>query len=287
MEVRRNGGTFNRLSGWDGISPGFLSSDLASDSDNSWTDSEVVDAHVHIGWITDYLSRQHGYNGIDNRDGRIFALVNLPDGIADSNAFFSSPPSGPEGTGYMAYGEFDDGVPLTALDVVGHEVTHGVTFFRPAGNLVRFNLDGQFGSDGCAPGAMIRIIRGGQVVAVLPADFNFDGTGATFVCDSGRFAEVANVAGAVGEGFGDIVGTSAEFFFDDVTTPDYVTGEDFPGHAPFRSLEDPASVTDCFTFASGAIFLDQPCPDHFSKRAEVPLIQFPDGSVFYWGSSPL
>ena len=219
LDVRRNSGTFNRLSGDDGASLGFLPSDVASDGDNDWTDSQVVDAHVHIGWITDYLFRQHGYNGIDNMDGRIFALVNLPDDVANSNAFFSYPPSGPEGTGYMAYGEFDDGVPLTTLDVVGHEVTHGLTFFRPAGNLIRFNFDGQVGSGGCTPGAVIPVVRGGQVVGGLPADFNFEGTGATFFCDTGRFIEGANVAGAVGEGFGDVVGTSAEFFFDDVTTP--------------------------------------------------------------------
>ena len=162
LDVRRNSGTFNRLSGDDGASLGFLPSDVASDGDNDWTDSQVVDAHVHIGWITDYLFRQHGYNGIDNMDGRIFALVNLPDDVANSNAFFSYPPSGPEGTGYMAYGEFDDGVPLTTLDVVGHEVTHGLTFFRPAGNLIRFNFDGQVGSGGCTPGAVIPVVRGGD-----------------------------------------------------------------------------------------------------------------------------
>ncbi len=283
LDLRGNGGSYDRLSGDDGISPGFLPSDLASDGDNSWTDSQVVDAHVHVGWITDYLARQHGYNGIDNRNGRIFTLVNLPTDVAEANAFYSPPPTGPEGNGFMAFGEFEDGVPLTALDIVGHEVTHGVTRFRPAGNLVRFNIVGRFASDGCTPDATIPVIRSGEVLTVLPADFNFEGTGASFVCDSGRFAEVANVAGAVGEGFGDLVGTSAEFFFDHATTPDYVIGEDLPGHDPVRSLEDPASMTDCFIFASGSIFLDQPCPDHFSRRAEVPLVEFPDGSVFYWG----
>ena len=283
MDVRRNSGIVSRLSGDSGPSPGFLPSDLASDGDNSWTDRAVVDAHVHIGWITDYLFRQHNYNGIDNMNGRIFALVNLPDGVANSNAFFSFPPAGPEGNGYMAYGAFADGIPLTTLDIVGHEMTHGLTFFRPAGNLTRFNFDGGPASGGCTPGAAIPVVSGGQVVGSLPADLDFPGSGATFLCDSGRFIEGANVAGAVGEGFGDIVGTSAEFFFDHATTPDYVAGEDLPGRDPLRSLEDPTSMTNCFTFANGALFLGQPCPDHFSRRAGFPLIVFPSGGLFYWG----
>ena len=286
LDVGGNQGSFDRLSGDNGANPGFMPSDIARDDDNTWTDDQVVDVHAHVGWVNDYLFRQHGYSGIDDGNLRFFSFVNLPDGTADSNAFFSPPPSGPEGNGFMAYGEFDNGRALTALDVVGHEISHAVTFFKPSGNLVRFNAVGDFRSGGCVPGGELPLVRDGVVIGTLPADFNFEGSGALFLCSSdGRYAEVANVAGAVGEGFGDVIGASAEFFFPDANTPDYTVGEDFPGFGPIRSMENPASQTDCERFVDGALLLDQPCPDHFSGRSEIPLVVFPDGSIFYWGGS--
>ena len=43
-------------------------SDLATDSDNLWTDIPTVDAHAYIGWTYDYYFKRHGRRGLDNRD---------------------------------------------------------------------------------------------------------------------------------------------------------------------------------------------------------------------------
>jgi bacillolysin len=117
-------------------------SDLASDSDNDWTDGANVDAHVYAGYTYDYYFKRFGRRGLDNANIRIRGLthpVNRDDarnvspavlGTFFVNAFYA-------GDGIMVYGE---GLPpnLTlggqrwnflagSLDVVGHELTHGVT----------------------------------------------------------------------------------------------------------------------------------------------------------------
>ena len=44
----------------------FFPSDLASDTDNDWTDGAVVDAHVYAGWTYDYYFKRLGRSGLDN-----------------------------------------------------------------------------------------------------------------------------------------------------------------------------------------------------------------------------
>ena len=115
-------------------------SDLAADSDNVWTDSAVVDGHVYAGWTYDYYFKRFGRRGLDNRDLPLISLIHparrqdisnlaIPDDFF-VNAFYF-------GDGIMVYG---DGFPAGftyfgqsvdylsgALDVVAHELTHGVT----------------------------------------------------------------------------------------------------------------------------------------------------------------
>ncbi len=285
LDLRRGPGAFARLSGDNGVGAGFLSGDVASDADNTWTDPQVVDVQAHVGWVNDYLAKSQNYHGVDNQNLRLFSFVNLPDDTAPGNAFWSPPPSGPESNGFMAYGEFPDGRALTAIDVVAHEISHALTTFRPAGNLVRFNLAGDFRSKGCVPNGELSIVRNGVEINRLPADFNLEGSGARFLCSAdGRYAEVANVAGAVGEGFGDVTGASVEHAYPNANVPDYEVGEDFPGFGPIRSMSNPASDAGCFRFIAGALHVGLPCPDHFSQRAEIPLVIFPDDTVFYWGA---
>jgi bacillolysin len=115
--------------------------DLATDADNTWTDAAAVDAHVYAGWTYDYFFKRHARRGLDNRDIPIVSLVH-PVRRADvftqfsefsefyTNAFYA-------GDGIMVYGE---GLPpgttvggqawdyvSGALDIVAHELTHGVT----------------------------------------------------------------------------------------------------------------------------------------------------------------
>ena len=121
--------------------------DIASDSDNNWTDPIAVDAHVYAGWYYDYLFKRFGRRGINDQNLRIAVLVHpvrLADiGTASSGVLgtyyanaFSCSTCGPDGRGMVMFGE---GAPrglfgpfelkgfAAALDVVAHELTHSVT----------------------------------------------------------------------------------------------------------------------------------------------------------------
>lgn len=121
---------------------GPAASDFASDTDNDWTDGANVDAHVYAGYTYDYYFKRFGRRGLDNANIRIRSFthpVNREDAMRVSpsvlgtfflNAFYA-------GDGIMVYGE---GLPSNlrfggqqwnylagSLDVVAHELTHGVT----------------------------------------------------------------------------------------------------------------------------------------------------------------
>jgi bacillolysin len=120
-------------------------SDRASDSDNVWTDVAAVDAHAYVGYVYDYYYKRFNRKGLDNNN---FRLINLVHTVSRQN-YFLQPASVlntfylnafyVEGTGIMVFGE---GLPPNvtvyghswnymsgALDIIGHELTHGVTDF--------------------------------------------------------------------------------------------------------------------------------------------------------------
>ena len=118
--------------------------DLAADADNRWTDGAAVDAHTYAGWTYDYYFKRFGRRGLDDRDIEIASIVHpvlrsdasrYSSGIQDLfflNAFYA-------GDGVMVYGEgFPADQPVDGqvfdylaggLDIVAHELTHGVTDF--------------------------------------------------------------------------------------------------------------------------------------------------------------
>jgi Zn-dependent metalloprotease len=98
------------------------------DPDNAWGSGSVsnratvaVDAHYGAAMTWDYFKNVHGRLGIAN-DGRgASSRVHFDNGF--NNAFWS------DACFCMTYGD-GDGVtlhPLVALDVAGHEMTHGIT----------------------------------------------------------------------------------------------------------------------------------------------------------------
>jgi thermolysin len=128
------------------IAPG--QADIAQDTDNVWTDGANVDAQAHLGYTYDYYFKRFNRQGLDNHDGPIVAITHpvsrtdifryLSDddviGLFYANAFWCGG-CGQDGRGMMVFGE---GLPVGlftvdvnffsgALDVVGHELTHGVT----------------------------------------------------------------------------------------------------------------------------------------------------------------
>jgi len=142
-------------------------SDLAVDTDNDWNDGAAVDAHVYAGWVYDYYFKRFGRQGLDNRNLPIVSLVHparreayaalgrqVPEFFA--NAFWSS------ARRMMVYGvglprgadRRDVNFMSGALDVVAHELTHGVTNFTS--NLLYLNESGALNesfSDMMATGA--------------------------------------------------------------------------------------------------------------------------------------
>jgi bacillolysin len=189
-------------------------SDIASDSDNNWTDTAVTDAHVYAGWTYDYYFKRFDRRGLNNANRAVQVLVHpirrvdvftLFDQFSEfyTNAFYA-------GNGVVVFGE---GLPPNttlggqswdfvsgALDIVAHELTHGVTEF--SSNLI-----------------------------------------------------YQNESGALNEAFSDIIGTSAEFFFQPPGSgnlrADYAIGEDVVRVGGIRSMSDPQSMGD---------------PDHYSRR---------------------
>lgn len=116
--------------------------DMGADTDNDWTDAATVDAHAYAGWTYDYLYKRLNRLGLDGANLRVLSVVHpvrredvltQPSKVVSLyylNAFYA-------GGGVMVYGE---GLPshLTsggyawnyfsgALDVVAHELAHGVT----------------------------------------------------------------------------------------------------------------------------------------------------------------
>jgi thermolysin len=126
----------------DGSPANLTSNDLGTDADNDWTDGALVDAHVYSGYVYDYYFKRHGRHGLDNANipmnSVTHALRREDYGLYSTgvvfayfvNAFYA-------GEGVMYYG---DGLPPSVildgqhvnylaggLDVVAHELTHGVT----------------------------------------------------------------------------------------------------------------------------------------------------------------
>ncbi|MDN3294545.1 M4 family metallopeptidase [Streptomyces ficellus] len=85
------------------------------------TDAGAIDAHWAAGQVYDYYKKHHARTGLDGRGSSVNSLVGVTElGLPFVNAFW-------DGT-KMVYGSGDEEYkPLSAdLDVVGHEMTHGV-----------------------------------------------------------------------------------------------------------------------------------------------------------------
>ena len=242
--------------------------DLADDSDNLWTAPGVVDGHVHTGWAHDYFFKRHGWTGLNGTGGAIFDVVNdfsVP--FSQFNAFFIPPPFGPTGQGALVWGETSAGTPLTSLDIVGHEFMHGVAHFavsrRTGSGLISTPI-----FDGLGP---VSVPFGGQL---FPCDTTVivfsDGSSFPLFCVGGRYQLASNHTGAIDEGFADMFGTSAEFFFQPTGSgnlkADYLIGEDVQGLGASRSLINPRSLTIPTTTSP------IPYPDHFGRRLRLAVM---------------
>jgi Zn-dependent metalloprotease len=102
---------------------------IYTDADNKWGNGGLnssatvaTDAHYGVSMTWDYYRDVHGRSGI--ADDGVGAASRVHYGRNYNNAFWS------DGCFCMTFGDGDNGVtslPLVALDVAGHEMSHGVT----------------------------------------------------------------------------------------------------------------------------------------------------------------
>ena len=156
FDLRGNLARFQLLT--QGVIP-YAASDLASDSDNRWTDPAVVDAHTHVSWTYDFFFKRFGRHGLDDRDSPINIVVNAvtqqaantnPTNLSASlNASWCGV-CGPNREGRIYFG---NGLPpgatvggqsftyfAGALDIAAHELTHGVG--EATANLIYYQESG-------------------------------------------------------------------------------------------------------------------------------------------------
>jgi thermolysin len=118
-DLKGNFGSFQGFLQFGTLDPG----DVAADSDNDWTNGAVVDAHAYAGYTYDYYFKVHNRQGLDGADIPLTSVTNVGDPRNNAGYF---------GNGYMVYLD-GDGFTFNnfagALDVVAHELTHGVTEF--------------------------------------------------------------------------------------------------------------------------------------------------------------
>ena len=88
---------------------------ITSNDPNTWSVPDGISAVVGLSQTYDYYLDRHGRNSLDGNGGGLLAIVRL--GLGYQNAFWSG--------SYMAFGTGD--TYAGSLDVVGHELTHGVT----------------------------------------------------------------------------------------------------------------------------------------------------------------
>jgi thermolysin len=138
--------------------------DLATNTGSTWTDSVVVDGHTYVGWTYDYFYKRDGWKGFDGNNVRLVSVIVHPVNRADlnkyawtdvadyyANAFFCGQ-CGYHNEDLMVFGE---GLPsgyylsdtgqyadyfVASLSIVAHEYTHGVT--TSTSNLIYQNESG-------------------------------------------------------------------------------------------------------------------------------------------------
>jgi Zn-dependent metalloprotease len=208
--------------------------------------------------MEDYLAKQHNWAGVDNRRTTISTAVHT--GLLN-NAFFISPPFGAEGRGQFVFGRTTAGVPLTALDVVGHEMMHGVTYWSLT-QRTGLPLLGVIFIDRFGP---TTVTSGSSTLSCDTTTVTLsDGRRLPLFCNAGRFVLLSNHGGALNEGFSDVFGIAAEFFHHPVGNgplqADYKLGEDMIGFGPNRAADVPGSLVALPSSIGSIVY-----PDHTSR----------------------
>ena len=237
--------------------------DLASNATNTWSNGYVVDAHSNTGLTYDYFFRQHNWAGLDGSNRPMSAIVHS--GLIN-NAYFIGAPFGPNRNGEMVFGRTTGNVPFATLDIAGHELMHGVTFFsmtsRTGSGFVNILYT--------VLGPTSFVFQGSTFPCSTSTLVDGLGNRRPFLCSGGRYVLGASHGGAINEAVSDVFGTSVEFFHQPAGSgplkADYEGGEDLTGLGPSRSLRDPSSISLRHDFGTIGY------PDHASKMFNYALV---------------
>ncbi len=128
--------------------------DVGTDADNTWADAALGDAHIYSGYTYDYYFKRFARRGLDDANRRMQTMVHpvrrsdFPLFSGVFSTFFNN--AAYYGDGLMLYGVgLPEGVTSSgrswdqtagALDIVAHEITHGVTEFTS--DLIYLNESG-------------------------------------------------------------------------------------------------------------------------------------------------
>jgi len=122
----------------------FAESDIASDRDNRNWSPIILSAQTYAGYTYDYYLTNFGRRGLDDRNVRFRFIVNPVKPELQSSlgsqypTFFSN--ASYRGNGIVVFGVGPVRNRVAALDIVGHEFTHGVTAY--SSNLIYQNESG-------------------------------------------------------------------------------------------------------------------------------------------------
>lgn len=113
----------------------FTSDSSTFDLKNDFDDDAAGDAHWAASRYFDWLRDSFGFNSIDNDGHELRSVIHLNEGESVVNAFWNG-----------RFATFGDGDctgygPLTSIDVVSHEFTHGLTRFN-SGMVYRYESGG-------------------------------------------------------------------------------------------------------------------------------------------------
>jgi Zn-dependent metalloprotease len=152
------------------------------------------------------------------------------------------------------------------MDVVAHELMHGVTFF----SLSRRTGSGFVSILYTVFGPTSFVYNGTTLPCSTTVLVDGLGNRRPFLCNNGRFVLGAFHGGAINEAVSDVFGASVEFFYQPAGSgslrADYLMGEDITGFGPNRSLSNPASLPIRHEFGTMGY------PDHASKMLNYALV---------------
>jgi bacillolysin len=90
-------------------------------TNNTWTDKKAISAHFNAGRAFEYFKTTFGRKSINNKNGNIISFINVTEDLKQMDNAYWNGEAMYYGNGNVAFSPLP-----AALDVAGHEISHGV-----------------------------------------------------------------------------------------------------------------------------------------------------------------